>query len=254
MRAIELRPSARSVVHHALFFSDTTGGALAEEKKTADGQPGFSGFGTIFTVGNPLAALNGGLGGWVPGTTPAYLPEGIAMPLPAGSDFLIQTHFHPNGLPQTEKTVVGLYFGPQPARLMTQLQVPAFFGIRANLDIPAGVSDYKVRGSFILPADVDAVGTWAHQHYLGKEAKLTATLPNGEVRILLWIRDWEFNWQDQYIFQRPDPPAQGHAPRWRAYLRQLRQQLPQPQQPAQARDLGRKFHRRDGQPAAQRAP
>jgi uncharacterized protein (TIGR03437 family) len=201
VRAIELKPSARSVVHHALFFSDTTGGALAQEKKTNDGQPGFPGFGTILTVGNPLAALNGGLGGWVPGTTPAFLPQGVAMPLPAGSDFLIQTHFHPNGLPQTEKTVVGLYFGPQPARLMTQLQVPAFFGVRANLDIPAGEADYKVRGSFVLPADVDAVGTAAHLHYLGKEAKLTATLPNGEVRILLWIRNWEFNWQDQYLFQ-----------------------------------------------------
>ena len=126
VRAIELKPTARTVVHHSLFFSDTTGGALAEEKKTNDGQPGFPGFGTIFTVGNPLAALNGGLGGWVPGTTPAFLPQGVAMPLPAGSDFLVQTHFHPNGLAQTEKTVIGLYFGPQPARLMTQLQAPAF--------------------------------------------------------------------------------------------------------------------------------
>ena len=173
------------------------------------GSPGFPGFGSIFTVGDPLSALNGGLGGWVPGTTPAFLPQGIAMPLPKGSDFLLQTHFHPNGLAQTEKTVIGLYFGPAPARLMTQLQVPAFFGIRANIDIPAGETDYKVRGSFTLPADVDAVGVWAHAHYLGKEAKLTATLPSGEVRILLWIRQWEFNWQDQYLFQDLVPLPKG---------------------------------------------
>jgi uncharacterized protein (TIGR03437 family) len=199
VRAIELKPSARSVVHHSLFFSDTTGGARKQDG--LDGQPGFPGFGSIFTVGDPLSALNGGLGGWVPGTTPAFLPQGIAMPLPKGSDFLLQTHFHPNGLPQTEKTVVGLYFGAAPARLITQLQVPAFFGIRANINIPAGETDYKVRGSFTIPADVDAVGVWAHAHYLGKEAKLTAALPSGEVRILLWIRQWEFNWQDQYLFQ-----------------------------------------------------
>ena len=156
VRAIELKPSARTVVHHSLFFSDTTGGARKQDG--VDGQPGFPGFGSIFTVGDPLSALNGGLGGWVPGTTPAFLPQGIAMPLPKGSDFLMQTHFHPNGLAQTEKTVIGLYFGPAPARLMTQVQVPAFFGIRANIDIPAGETDYKVRGSFTLPADVDAVG------------------------------------------------------------------------------------------------
>ncbi len=199
VRAIELKPTARTVVHHSLFFSDTTGGARKLDGQ--DGQPGFPGFGSIFTVGDPLSKLNGGLGGWVPGTTPNFLPDGVALPLPKGSDFLMQTHFHPNGLPQTEKTVVGLYFGPAPARPMTQLQVPAFFGIRANIDIPAGETDYKVRGSFILPVDVDAVGVSAHAHYLGKEAKLTATLPTGEVRILLWIRQWQFSWQDQYLFQ-----------------------------------------------------
>ncbi len=84
---------------------------------------------------------------------------------------------------------------------MTQLQVPAFFGIRANIDIPAGDGSYKVRGSYTLPVDVDAVSVAAHAHYLAREARITATLPSGEVRILLWIRQWDFNWQDQYIFQ-----------------------------------------------------
>ena len=199
IRAIEFAPSSRPVVHHSLFFSDNTGGARKLDGQ--DGQAGFPGFGTIFTVGNPLSALNGGLGGWVPGTTPAFLPDGITLPLPANSDFLLQTHFHPNGQAHTEKTTVAIYFGPPPARQMTQIQVPAFFGIRANIDIPAGETDYKVRGSYTLPADVDAVGIWAHAHYLGKEAKLTATLPTGEVKILLWIRRWDFNWQDQYQFQ-----------------------------------------------------
>jgi len=201
VRAIEVKPLARVVVHHILFFTDTTGGARALDGK--DGQPGFPGFGSIFTVGDPLAALNGGLGGWVPGTTPAFLPNGLGMPLPQNADILLQTHFHPNGAPQKEKTVIGLYFGPKPTHSLTQVQVPAFFGIRANVDIPAGEPSYKVRGSYTLPADIDAIGVSGHAHYLAKEAKLTATLPSGEVRILLWIRQWDFNWQDQYLFQDP---------------------------------------------------
>ena len=201
IRAVELKPTARTVVHHSLFFSDTSGNARAQEQKTTDGQPGFPGFGTVFSVVDTTSALNGGLGGWVPGTTPAFLPDGIAMPLPKNSDFLLQTHFHPNGMAQVEKTVVGLYFGPPPSRILTQLQAPAFFGIRANIDIPAGEPNYKVRGSFTLPADADGVGVAAHAHLLAREAKLTATLPTGEVRILLWIRNWEFTWQDQYLFQ-----------------------------------------------------
>ena len=200
VRAIELKPSARVVVHHALFYSDTGGTALALDGK--DGQPGFPGLGTVFTAqSDPFNALTGGLGGWVPGTTPEFLPAGFATPLPANSALLIQMHFHPNGTPQTEKSVIGIYFGPKPVRDLTQIQAPAFFGIRANIDIPAGESDYKVRGSFTLPVDVDAVSVGAHSHYLGKSAKLTATLPSGEVKILLWIKQWDFAWQDQFIFK-----------------------------------------------------
>ena len=206
VRAIEFRPIARAVVHHSLFFADASGAARALDGK--DGQPGFPGFGSIFTVAG-ASSLNGGLGGWVPGTTPAYLPDGISLALPKGSDFLLQTHFHPNGIAQTEKTVIGLYFGSKPARELTQLQVPAFFGVRANIDIPAGERSYKVRGSFTLPTDVDAVGIFAHAHYLAKEAKMTATLPSGEVRILLWIKQWDFNWQDQYLFKDLVPLPKG---------------------------------------------
>jgi uncharacterized protein (TIGR03437 family) len=131
------------------------------------------------------------------------------MPLPKGSDLLLQTHFHLNGIQQTEKTVIGLYFGSKPDRTLTQLQVPAFFGIRANIDIPPGIKDYKVRGSFTLPADVDAVTVSSHMHYLGKEAKITATLPSGEVKILLWVRQWDFRWQGTYTFQNLLPLPKG---------------------------------------------
>jgi uncharacterized protein (TIGR03437 family) len=196
VRAVEFKPSSRPVVHHALFFSDNTGRARMQQ--AADGLPGFPGLGTVFTVTDPQQALTGGLGGWVPGTYPEFLPEGLAWPLAKGSDFLIQTHFHPNGAATTEKTQVGLYFGPPPTRRIMEVQAPPFFGIRAGIDIPAGAKDYKLRGSFTLPVDVDVIKVSAHAHYLGKEAKLTATLPNGDVRVLLWIREWDFRWQQQF--------------------------------------------------------
>jgi uncharacterized protein (TIGR03437 family) len=210
VKAIELKPSARAVVHHVLFASDKTG--TSRQQDGLDGQPGFPGLGSIFTtqaLADPIGALSGGLGGWVPGTTPAFLPEGIAMALPKGSDLILQTHFHPNGAAQTEKTLVGLYFGPRPDRELTQLQAPAFFGIRANIDIPAGAKTYKVRSSFTIPVDVEAVTVSAHAHYLSREAKLTATLPTGEVKILLWIPNWDFAWQDQYTFQDLLPLPKG---------------------------------------------
>jgi hypothetical protein len=33
--------------------------------------------------------------------------------------------------------------------------------------------------------------------------KATATLPDGATVPLLWIRDWDFNWQDRYTYREP---------------------------------------------------
>jgi uncharacterized protein (TIGR03437 family) len=202
IQAIELKPSARGAVHHVLFFADATGKARAMDGQ--DGQPGFPGFGSIFAIqaADPLNAVQGGLGGWVPGTTPEFLPSGISYHLPVGGDLVLQTHFHPDGKTESEQTTVGLYFAPTaPARTINQIQAPAFFGYQANIDIPAGVNNYMVRSSFTLPVDVDAFSVSAHCHYLGKGTRMTATLPTGEVKILLWIKDWDFNWQDTYIYK-----------------------------------------------------
>lgn len=83
--AIDIRASARAVVHHALYFRDETGSARKLEGK--DGQPGFSGMGF---------RGSGQLGGWAVGATPAKLPDDLAWPLPKGSDLVVQTHFHPS--------------------------------------------------------------------------------------------------------------------------------------------------------------
>ena len=40
-------------------------------------------------------------------------------------------------------------------------------------------------------------------HLLGTEIKVTATLPNGEVLPLVWVDDWEFNWQETYVYAKP---------------------------------------------------
>jgi hypothetical protein len=69
------------------------------------------------------------------------------------------------------------------------------------LDIPAGEKDFVIRDSYTLPVAVDALGLGAHAHYIAKQMKMTATLPNGDVKTLLLIKDWDFAWQDRYYFK-----------------------------------------------------
>ena len=55
----------------------------------------------------------------------------------------------------------------------------------------------------MLPVDVEAVSVYPHAHYLGKEMRGTATLPDGSQKDLLWIRQWDFRWQDRYRYRSP---------------------------------------------------
>jgi hypothetical protein len=57
-----------------------------------------------------------------------------------------------------------------------------------------------VRDSFTTPVDVDLVGVVPHAHYLGKEVKVWAKTPEGKEIGLVWIKDWDFDWQEQYRY------------------------------------------------------
>jgi hypothetical protein len=51
--------------------------------------------------------------------------------------------------------------------------------------------------------DVDAFSIFAHAHYLATGFKVTATLPSGDVKRLLLIKHWSFDWQENYWFASP---------------------------------------------------
>jgi hypothetical protein len=226
VRAVDFRPSARSVVHHSLFFLDAT--RAARERDELDPLPGFEGgMGGARLIGagrgrGGLAALvglgrsgraqdaerrdaigraGGGLGGWALGGRALELPPGLAFLVPKGADLVLSTHFHPSGRAAREQSTVGLYFSEKPpTQAFAGIQLPPAFGLFEGVDIPAGADRYTIADTFTLPIDVRAFQVGAHAHYLGKEMKLTATLPDGSVKTLLWIKDWDFSWQEQYRF------------------------------------------------------
>jgi hypothetical protein len=112
---------------------------------------------------------SGSLGGWAVGGIPVFLPDGLALPLPKGSDFLLQMHFHPTGKPEMEKSVIGIYFADkQPDRRLLAIGLPAVCGFGAGIDIPPGEKNYTIQGSFTLPVDVRVFSAAAHAHNLAK--------------------------------------------------------------------------------------
>jgi len=194
VQAIELRPSARQVVHHVLYFADSTADAQKiEAEEEASKSP---------TAGMKISRDMTPLGGVAVGAQPHLLPGGLALKLPKGTDLMFQYHFHPIGKEATEQSTIGLYFAKAaPEHTLSTIQLPVAYGLFSALDIAPGQKDFTVHDSFVLPVDVEAVSIGAHAHYIGKTMKMTATFPDGNVKTLLDIKDWDFAWQDRYYFE-----------------------------------------------------
>jgi hypothetical protein len=189
--AIEFRPGNRKVVHHSILHLEQPG--RDRRRDGADGRPGYNCF------GGGGVGVEGGLGGWVPGQRPDFLPDGVGRSVPKGSDLIIQNHYHPSGKPETDRSSVGIYFSKGPTnRTVVSIPVAA-----RNIYISAGEAAYKVSASFTTPIQMEITDIAPHMHLLGKQMKVTATLPDGSARPMIWIKDWDFNWQGQYRFKKP---------------------------------------------------
>ena len=199
--AIEVRPSARSVLHHIIFGLDTDG--RARELDGRDGKPGYDGMGGEL-AGNSLGTSTSGVGGWAVGGMARHLPLGLARKFPKGSDLILRSHFHPAGKAEKEKTQLALYFADEPPkRTLIGLQLPPVFGIAAGLDIPPGAKDFVLEDSFELPVDALGLTVGGHAHYLCESMQVTATKPDGYADSIFYIDDWDFDWQNRYHYESP---------------------------------------------------
>ena len=187
--ATEFRSGNPRVAHHAIFFTDTTG--RARRMDADDPQPGF---------GRRLGFMpREHIGFWAVGTEPAPLPDGVGMRLPKGADVVLQVHYHPSGKPERDRSSLGIYFAKKP------VEKEFFFlpVIGWRFQWPAGDDHIPATGRLVLPADIHAISVFPHMHLLGKEFKMTATLPDESTTPLVYIREWDFNWQQFYTYQSP---------------------------------------------------
>ncbi len=197
--AVDFRPGDPSVVHHCLAYLDVSGSA--KELDAKDPRPGFSLFGkdAVGVTTDPDFVRSGPIAGWAPGNQPYRYPPGLAMLLPGGVDFVLEVHYHKTGKATKDKSALAFYFADKPVERYVEGLVIG----TEQIDIPAG-DDAHGRYVFMeLPADVDLIDVTPHMHYLGREVEAYATLPGGEQVPLIKIDDWDFRWQDSYVYREP---------------------------------------------------
>jgi Flp pilus assembly protein TadD/mono/diheme cytochrome c family protein len=200
LKAIEIRPGDKRLVHHANVLVDRE-----ENGRRLEKEPG-AGFGGMeLVIESEAFDPDSHFLFWKPGSPPYVEPEGMALRLDKNTDLVLNTHFQPSGKPEPMQPTLGLYFTDKPATMhpiLLQLDNDRM------LNIPAGEKSFLVSDDFTLPVDASVLAIYPHAHYLGKDLFGFATLPDGTKKTLIHIGNWDLNWQAVYRYAEPvDLPA-----------------------------------------------
>ena len=193
IRAVEVRPGNRQVMHHLVgfkgFFEMGEGGANMTEGVTI--RPEDRSSVNVFSI-------------WAAGTPPTEFPDGTGHEFAPDQLLSFSIHYHPYGTATRDESKVGLYFGDGEL----EKQITAGFALNTGIYVQPDSMSSDLRASHVFSQDVQIVSFFPHMHQRGKSMTYTLTRPDGESETLLRVPDYDFNWQWLYFTNEPiDVPA-----------------------------------------------
>jgi len=153
---------------------------------------------TRVSSGGPLPG-GSGIGGYVPGASPARFPAEVGVLLKKDSDFRFQVHYTTNGKAAHDVTRVGLYFTDQEPKYSLRNMVV----LDPCLTIPANTKSYTASMTRTVDRDVLIYSLTPHSHFRGAASNFIAEYPDGKKETLLSVPKYDFNWQTTYRFAQP---------------------------------------------------
>lgn len=201
--AVEILPSNKRVVRSAAVFLFTPGKGKAPKAESArkrvkddkvDHGPGYE------ALSGPGFIPAGLLGTYEPGQPPRRLPRSYL--LSGGKDaptLVLQVHYHRSGKVEKDRPKVGLYFSRDNDNKSYQGLV-----MTANpAVIPAGAANHRFVGRLTLDRDCEIYSIMPCMSFLGKNIKVTMTLPGGIEQTLVAINSWDPHWQQTCYLTEP---------------------------------------------------
>jgi thiol-disulfide isomerase/thioredoxin len=196
VRAAEVRPGNRSVVHHINVYILRPG----ERKLPAEDE-------LDERLGKALFERPGAddlrdipeLASYTPGDQFFELPAGMAKRIPKGSRLVFELHYVPNGREWTDRSSIGLFYAKEPP------QHEVFGGLAVNwlFLIPPHASDHRVTATSKFDEDGVILSLSPHMHLRGKRFEFCLVLPDGKREMLLSVPNYDFSWQTNYILAEP---------------------------------------------------
>ena len=232
---LELRPGNRAVVHHAgLFVVDipegTTivNGRLIGPDGKIVGDRGSAGLPRTEGMGLPGSSK---LLSWVPGRGVDNHRPNVGKRIPAGKYLNWQVHYNPIGVPQKDRTRLGIWFNKQPVThevLIRQAGDPlathkgglSLYRVEgkeieysadegstrrrgATPNIPPYAENWEIIGITPVVEDITLYYMSPHMHLRGKSLKWIITYPDGRDQMILNVPKFDFNWQFNYELAEP---------------------------------------------------
>lgn len=197
LNQIEFLPGNNSIVHHVLLYYDPSN--VSYNLDQADPLPGFASNGTM-----PLSPNAITIGAWAPGAGIYELPPNFGHLVPANADYIIEVHYAPGSMGQSDSTQVNLKFSTAP--VVRQVYVEAvleyFTGMTDGpLFVPANTVRTFHEEFYNNFGNLSLFSVFPHMHKIGQSFLARAT-HNTDTIPLIKIPQWDFHWQGFYQFQK----------------------------------------------------
>lgn len=195
IQAAEVRPSARSVVHHMVIF--IRGPRSNWLRDAAPGVPFVPPGGDFRNIGGGGNEL---LTAYTPGKIGDILSPGTGKLIRAGSDLVLQIHYTPDGKETDDLTKIGFVF----AKAKPAQRAIGLAGQNLNFEISPNDPNYRVEARPItFPNGATITGFLPHMHLRGKAFEYRAVYPDGRSEVLLRVPKYDFFWQLDYKLAEP---------------------------------------------------
>ncbi|MDP7435140.1 MAG: hypothetical protein QF427_02815, partial [Flavobacteriales bacterium] len=125
---------------------------------------------------------------------------GIGRVVPAGADILLQMHYGPSPIEETDLTEVNVFFAEEPIEREVETGIMGPQHLDQSFYLPAN-QERTFHGTMNVAADVSLLSVAPHCHLIGVSWEVFATSPNNQDTIpLISIPSWDFNWQGFFTF------------------------------------------------------
>ena len=180
VRAIEVLPGNRAVLHHllvSLTYPDGHKAPMERRSRWLDG---------IFAA-------------YAPGAEPEVFPEGSGRFIPKGTKLLFQLHYTTTGREEKDATQLGIFFADEPREKEYMVIGP----FNTRIKIPPHAKAYEAQAKQTFEEPFTLYSLFPHMHFRGKSMKYTAIYPDGKEEVILNVPNYNFNWQRNYVLTEP---------------------------------------------------